>query len=136
MEGGAVIPIGDTKAFSGVSWGEDGAILVSTLGKGLLRIPASGGPPEIVAGVSNEEGALAFPQILRGGKAILFAAVARPPDADTQTIEVLTLADRHRKIVLRGGQSPRFLPTLGGAGHLVYVHKAALFAIPFDADKL
>jgi hypothetical protein len=26
---------------------------------------------------------------------------------DTNTIEVVTLADRHRKIVTRGGQSPR-----------------------------
>ena len=51
-------------------------------------------------------------------------------------IEVLTLADRHRKIVARGGSSARYLATSNGAGHLVYINKATLFAIPFDLDKL
>ena len=55
---------------------------------------------------------------------------------DKITIEVLTLADRHRKIVARGGASPRYLATSNGAGHLVYVNKATLFAIPFDLDTL
>jgi serine/threonine-protein kinase len=136
VEGGAVIPLGGIKAFSGASWGEDGALFMSGFGKGMLRIPAGGGPPETITGLNSGEGALAQPQILPGGKAILFAAVARPPDIDTQTIEVLTLADRRRKILVRGGQSPRYLATASGTGHLVYVNKASLFAIPFDADKL
>lgn len=38
-------------------------------GKGLLRIPAGGGPPENVAEASNGEIALASPQVLPGGKA-------------------------------------------------------------------
>jgi eukaryotic-like serine/threonine-protein kinase len=136
VEGGAAVQLGGITAFSGASWGADGALFVSGYGKGLLRIPAGGGPPETIAGLSDGEGALAPPQILPGGKAILFAAVARPPDIDTQTIEVLTLADRRRKILVRGGQSPRYLPTAGGTGHLVYINKASLFAIPFDPDKL
>ena len=68
--------------------------------------------------------ALALPQILPGGKAILFAAVNGATTWIRSTIEVLTLADRHRKIVVRGGTSPRYLATSSGAGHLVYVNKA------------
>ena len=67
---------------------------------------------------------------------MLFAAVHGGWSVDKVTIEVLTLADRHRKIVARGGTSPRYLATSNGAGHLVYVNKATLFAIPFDPDKL
>jgi hypothetical protein len=138
VTGGAVVPqaglvIG---AFVGASWGEDGSILVSDFGKGLLRIPAGGGPPETVAGLGTGEVAFANPQMLPGGKAILFAAAYGQAAVDTITIEVLTLADRHRKIVARGGQSPRYLGTSSGAGHLVYVNKATLFAIPFDLDTL
>ena len=56
VEGGAVVPLGDVANFAGASWGEDGSILVSdALGKGLLRIPAGGGPPETVAGLGNGE---------------------------------------------------------------------------------
>jgi len=42
----------------------------------------------------------------------------------------------HRKIVARGGQSPRYLATSNGVGHLVYLNKARLFAIAFDLNKL
>jgi len=138
VEGGAVVPLGDISltTFAGGSWGEDGSIIASdVLRKGLLRIPAAGGPPEIVAPLGNGEIALNHPQMLPGGKAILFSA-AKVVDVDAFTIEVLTLADRHRKILARGGQSPRYLPTSSGVGHLVYVNKATLFAIPFDLDKL
>jgi WD40 repeat protein len=44
----------------------------------------------------------------------------------------VTLADRRRKILVRGGASPRYLPS----GHLVYLNKGTLFAIPFDPARL
>jgi serine/threonine protein kinase len=140
VEGGAVVPLGDIGSFAGASWGEDGSILASeAFGKGLLRMPAGGGPPETVAPLGNGERGLLtryqLPQILPGGKVVLFSAVM-PEGFDTNTIEALTLADHHRKILVRGGQSARYLPTSGGTGHLVYVNKATLFAIPFDLDKL
>ena len=136
VEGGAVVPLGQVANFAGASWGEDGRIIVSdALGNGLLRMPASGGPPETVAGVGNGERGLVIPQILPGGKAILFAAIPAL-DVDKFTIEVLTLADRRRKIVARGGPSPRYLATSNGAGHVLYINKGTLFAIPFDLDTL
>jgi serine/threonine-protein kinase len=48
----------------------------------------------------------------------------------------MTLADRHRKVVVRGGTSPYYLATSAASGHLVYLNKATLFAVPFDLDKL
>src|SRR5262249_16022358 len=95
VEGGAGVPIGDINlaGFAGASGGEDGSIIVSDAwGKGLLRIPAAGGPRAIVAPLGNGERALALPQILPGGKAILFAA-SQSLDVDTLNIEVLTLTD-------------------------------------------
>jgi serine/threonine-protein kinase len=136
VEGGAVVPLADLSNFSGASWDQEGSILLSEgLGRGLVRIPSGGGPPETVEGLGKGEIALAYPQLLPGGKAILFVADAAL-DEDKLTIEVLTLADHRRKIVARGGASARYLATSGRAGHLVYVNKATLFAIPFDLDKL
>jgi serine/threonine protein kinase len=136
VEGGAVVPLADIGAFAGASWGEDGSLVVSeAFGRGLMRIPAGGGPPEIIARLGKGELGLVLPHILPGGKAILFVAIAAN-DVDKLTIEVLTLADRRRKIVARGGTSARYLATSGGVGHLVYVNKATLFAIPFDLGKL
>jgi serine/threonine protein kinase/Tol biopolymer transport system component len=137
VEGGAIVPLAETPNFAGASWSEDGSIFVSvpfTKG-GLLRIPAGEGQTETFAGLENGERALANPQVLPGGKAILLAA-AKGADVDQYTIEVLTLADHHRKILARGGNSPHFVARSGSTGHLVYVNKATLFAIPFDLDKL
>jgi Tol biopolymer transport system component len=136
VEGGAAVPLGDFgAALSGAAWGEDGNILLVVQGKGLVRIRDSGGQPETVLELRNGEVSFALPQILPGGKAILFSAYAtRRPDA--ASIEVITLADRRRKTVSRGGTSPRYLATPNGAGYLVYLNQATLFAIPFDLDKL
>ena len=79
---------------------------------------------------------LAQPKLLPGGKAILFSAGIAGTSVDTITIEVLTLADGRRKTLVRGGASPHFLPSSNGTGHLLYVNKATLFAIPFDLDAL
>jgi serine/threonine-protein kinase len=75
VEGGAVIPLmGGISSFAGACWGEDGNIVANlAYGKGLLRIPAGGGAPETVAGLGSGEIGLDTPQILPGGKAILFA---------------------------------------------------------------
>jgi serine/threonine-protein kinase len=57
-------------------------------------------------------------------------------NVDTMTTEVMTLADRKRKIVARGGHSPRYVSAADGSGYLIYTNKAALFAIPFDQERL
>jgi hypothetical protein len=64
------------------------------------------------------------------------ASPERTQDAGRFNIEVLTLADRRRKIVARGGSTARYLPTSSGIGHLVYTSNATLFAVPFDLEKL
>jgi WD40 repeat protein len=138
VEGGAVIPLGKVTAriFCGANWGEDGSILVGEAYKGMARIPSGGGPATEVTELANGESAHQFPQMLPGGKAILFVANSRPPGVDKATVEVLTLADHRRKILVRGASSARYLATSNGAGHLIYTNKATLFAVPFDPDKL
>src|SRR5262249_36764246 len=45
---------------------------------------------------------------------------------------VVSLRDGRRKTLVRGGTFGRYLPS----GHLVYVDKGTLFAVPFDLDRL
>jgi Tol biopolymer transport system component len=135
VEGGAVVPLADVLlTFRGASWGEDGSIIVADA-SGLTRVPAGGGTPQAMAGLINGDFALFSPQILPGGKAVLFTDY-KARNADTASIQAMTLADRHRKILVHGGTSPRYLATSNGPGYLVYTNKATLFAIPFDPGKL
>lgn len=41
----------------------------------------------------------------------------------------MTLADRHRKVLVGGGTSPRYVPTAGSSGHFLYLSQATLFAV-------
>jgi hypothetical protein len=137
VEGGAAVPMLDVPGGAGASWGEDGSILIGAqLQGGMIRIPAGGGPPETLAKLADGDLGLFNPQLLPGGKAVLFSTY-HSTTVDGVTIEVLTLADRRRKVVLRGGVNPQYLPgDHQPGGHLLYTNKNTLFAIPFDLDKL
>ena len=51
---------------------------------------------------------------------------------DAAYIEVMSLADHRTKTLVRGGTFGRYLPS----GHLVYVNRGTLFAVPFDVERL
>jgi serine/threonine-protein kinase len=44
----------------------------------------------------------------------------------------MTLPDRRRKILHAGGMFGRYLPT----GHMIYVNRGVLYAVPLDAGSL
>jgi len=133
VQGGAVVPLADMP-FAGASWSEDGSIITAG-STGLIRTPSGGGAPTKVMELANGEFAAAFPQVLPGGKAVLFVSYATL-SAERASVEVVTLADGHRKTLVPGGTSARYLPTANGSGYLVYTNKETLFAVPFDLDRL
>ena len=135
VEGGAAIALCDTSFGGGGSWGEDGEIIASHTGV-LSRISSTGGKPtpaiEQAQGESNR-----FPQVLPGGKAVLFTSNATANAWDGASIEVVSFADRRRKTLQRGGTYGRYVPSSHGRdGHLIYVNRGTLFAVPFDVEAL
>ncbi len=132
MEGGAVVALSDAPSAGGESWGDDGAITVeSATRRGLDRIPSAGGAATLLTDVASSELYNGIPKVLPGGKAVLFTARALNQTSAADTVEVVTVADRRRKVLVRGGSSPQYL-----SGHLLYTNKSTLFAIGFDPDKL
>ena len=133
VQGGAAIPLCNGPFGTGGSWGEDGNI-VAALGSqsGLSRIPSAGGAPTPVTELAPGEDAHRWPQILPGGRAVLFTAFTAGVGVNEAKIEVISLGDRRRKTLQRGGTYGRFLP----GGHLVYIHNGTLFAVLFDVDRL
>jgi DNA-binding winged helix-turn-helix (wHTH) protein/Tol biopolymer transport system component len=126
-----VIPLCDGSLANGGSWGEDGNIIAGFNFR-LARIPSGGGPPTFVTELAPGEIVHRWPQILPGGKAVLFSAYRSLAGLDGATIEVVSLKHGRRKTLVRGGTWGRYLPS----GHLVYISQGTLFAVPFDADRL
>lgn len=64
---------------------------------------------------------------------MLFTASIVYANNDEAGIAVVSLTDQRKKTLLEhAGMYPRYLPS----GHLVYVTKGTLFAVPFDLDRL
>jgi len=120
--------------FRGASWGGDGTIVFATDRTGLFQVSASGGEPRQLTkpdGV-GEAGHL-WPEMLPGDAAVLFVIDRGGAGASGYDIAVLSLETGEHRVLIRGGTSPRYVPT----GHLVYVvFGAALMAVPFDAERL
>ncbi|MGA7791753.1 MAG: protein kinase [Candidatus Acidiferrales bacterium] len=132
VEGGSAITLCDASTGYGGSWGEDDNIIAAlNTGGGLSRIPSAGGPPTPVTDLQNGEVTHRWPQILQGGKAVLFTASASPA-FDGANIEVMSLTDHSTKTFVRGGTFGRYLPS----GHLVYINRGTLFVVPFDVNRL
>ena len=138
VEGGTEIVLCDAGAsYTGDDWGEDGSIIASLrISDGLSQVSSAGGTPMPVTQLQGEEKTHRWPQILPGGKAVLFTAQNSTVGFDDGSIELMTLADHHRKNLVRGGTFGRYLPASGGKGYLTYVNRGTLFAVPFDLEKL
>ena len=136
VSGGTPLTLCKLARSRGASWGSDGMIVFApNPASGLFRVPASGGEPQPLTTLdkSKRESTHRWPQVLPDAKAVIFTSHTQAAgDFDNATIEVVTLATGQRKTVLRGGSYARYVPS----GHLVYVSKSTVFAVPFDLAKL
>ena len=118
----------------GGAWGENGRIVFSPDRDSapLWQVSASGGEPEPLIALADGETTQRWPQLLRGGTAVLFTGNSRPDGFEHANVVVQSLPNGQRKVLVRGAYFGRYLPS----GHLVYVLNATLFAAPFDLERL
>jgi hypothetical protein len=100
-------------------------------GAGLLRVSAEGGSPATVTGLRKRETEPRWPEVLPGGRAVLYSAA--PAGANWSSdgmIYIESLDDRERRPLVKG-VAPHYLPT----GHLVYTRSGTMFAVKFDIAR-
>ncbi len=132
------------------SWGSEETIVFSASSElgviQLYRVLASGGEPEILATPDLDKGETGYvsPQILPGGKALLFTinhdgnstpgAPGSSGGGGSQQIAALSLETREQKILIEDGRQPTYVKT----GHLIYGQSGTgnLMAVPFDLARL
>ncbi|MGH9257107.1 MAG: protein kinase domain-containing protein [Vicinamibacterales bacterium] len=134
-QGGAAVAIGEAPLnHLGASWGEDGNIIVGSVG-GLMRIHSAGGTAEPL---KNDASVQFFPQVLPGARAVLFntAPLGAFSSLDDLSIAAFVFETGETRTLLAGGYWPRYLATSGRAGHLVYMHEGTLFGVAFDPARL
>ncbi len=135
--GGPAVTICDLPAglvAVGASWGADDTIVFGTTQPdGLWQVPAGGGEPVALTTPNAELGEVShqWPEILPGGRAVLFTIVPAGPIENAQ-IAVLDLDTGAYQVLVRGGSNPRYSPT----GHIVYGVGGTLRAVGFHLDRL
>src|SRR5262245_14393981 len=145
LSGGAPVALCEAENPWGVSWTGDNTILYAQSEQGgadragIWRISGDGGMPERLVKVEPDQIAQT-PQLLPGGRAILFTLASRA-DYDAAQIVVQSLVSGRRDVVVAHGTDARYIPT----GHLVYAaggsqrrarYSATLLAVPFDVTTL
>jgi serine/threonine-protein kinase len=117
--------------FPNVQWNDDDTLLFGS-STGLRRVPASGGKPEALTTVDTKAGETehTFPQVLPGGRAILFTI--RGTSNATSRLAVFDVKTRQHRVLVTAAQRGRYVPT----GHLVFQRGDTLFAAPFDVGRL
>ena len=129
ISGGAPVTICKIEALFGLSWSEDGIVFGQP--KGILRVSPDGGTPEVIASAAADE-MVEAPQMLPGGRAVLFSVKKSADGWDKGQIVVQNLGGGARKTVIDGGAAGMYVPS----GHLVYAVSTVLFAVPFNLDSL
>ena len=132
--GGGAVTICSVLNNRGGAWSEDGRIVFSPdrEAASLWQVSSSGGEPEPLIALGDGESTQRWPQMLRGGSAVLFTGNNRPDGFAEANVVVQSLPNGPRKVLVRGAYFGRYLPS----GHLLYVHDATLFAAPFDLERL
>jgi serine/threonine-protein kinase len=118
---------------NGATWAPDDTIIFAT-DAGLLRVSAGGGTPEVLTRPDRAQGEAGhvLPEILPGGRAVLFTITSQTGGLDVAQVAVGDLRTGTHKVLLRGGSDAHYVAT----GHLVYVAAGTLRAIPFDPTRL
>jgi len=135
VRGGAAIAICDAAGFRGGAWGEDGTIIAPLqFTSALYRVRSDGSKPEPVTHLdkTRSETTHRWPQLLPGGKAVLFTASADNNFFGRAAVEVAPLDTGIPKLLVENAYFGRYLP----GGYLAYVSQGTVFVVPFDAQGL
>ena len=117
---------------NGLFWSDVG-IFAAQSGIGIVRVPESGGKPQVVAKVDRPEIAQG-PQLLADNDTLVFTIYTGTGDQrfDKGKIVAQSLRTGARKVLYEGGSDGQILPT----GHLVFGNGSVMYAVRFDPRTL
>jgi serine/threonine-protein kinase len=120
----------------GATWAPDNTIIFADRDRatGLQRVSAAGGDVTVLTRPDQTRGELdhLWPEMLPGGRAVLFTISAMTGGPDADQVAVLDLATGTSTVLVRGGSRARYAPS----GHLVYTAGGSLHAVLFDLARL
>ena len=119
----------------GAYWGNDGWIYMGTESPlGLVKIPVTGGIPLGQSMIDDDHGERdhRYPELLPGGKWLLFTASRAGHNFEDGEIDVISVRTAERKTLLKPGTDAHYV----SSGHLAFLRGGKLMVVPFDPVSL
>ena len=137
MTGGSAVTLASLDgSLRGATWGTDDAIILATgESEDWSAANCAGGRSATVftrPDRAKGEADHLWPELLPGGRALLFTITAITGGLDAAQVVVLDLLTGTRTVLVQGGSHAHYVTS----GHLVYAAAGALRAVPFDLATL
>jgi serine/threonine-protein kinase len=116
---------------NGLAWGPDGRLFFGGDDGRIWAIPSDKAPAAVTT-LGEAEVGHTLPWPLPGGKALLYTVRKRQWSWGDEEVVAQTLATGQRQVLLRDAADARYVPS----GHLVFLRRGQLFAVPFDVERL
>ena len=132
LRGGAPVTLADAPSQRGADWGDHGSIVFAPIARaGLFLVSENGGVPEALSTPDEQrlETSHVSPRWLPGGRHVIY--VARGETEADRRIAAFSFTDRRSRALLAGDAAPRYL----SSGHLTFLHRGNLMAVPFSVDR-
>jgi hypothetical protein len=134
--GGTALTLADGVTGGQCHWGDDGYVYFLSA-EGISRVAETGGTPEVVVARDGGggESVLFAPQLLPGGRHLLFSVLTTGGENDPHVI-ALDLRTQERKSVLEQAAYAGYVALGDDAALLVYSRDDTLFSAPLDLARV
>jgi len=134
--GGPIVQLADIgNNPRGAAWAPDGTIIVApTQTSGLIRVPELGGKPVTLTTLDASRGEYShrWPDVLPGGKWVIFTVGLDDATFDEARVEAVSLVTGERRVLVTGAGFARYQHN----GQLLFVRGGQLHAVGFDPERL
>jgi serine/threonine-protein kinase len=131
VAGGSSVPLAEAPVARGATWETTGTIVFNPnndAGGALFRVSDAAGVPERLTTVKKGDITHRWPQVLPGGRAVLYTVSQTFASYTNARLEVQPLTGGEPRVVQRNAYYGRYVPS----GHLLWLHDGTLFAARFD----
>jgi serine/threonine-protein kinase len=134
VSGGAAVTLSSTGGSPrGATWDSQGTIIFTPAAAApLLQVSDQGGLSKLLTRLDQGEATQRWPEVLPGGKAVLYASGGVGSASPSLKIIVQPIEAGKGRDLAQGGTSPQYVRS----GHLLYVQGATLMAVPFEPERL
>ena len=129
LAGGSALTIMQHPDARARTWGPDDTIVFGTFGSGLSRVSANAGDPEPLTTPAEEGESHREPHFLPDVGALLFVVRSQSGDGDQLAVYSFETGEWH-ELSLEGAR-PHY-----SLGHIMFSREDALWAVPFEVDRL